>query len=105
MANKNQRLSKKRRRQRNPTPFSKLDVYKELEEIKIRVSNVKYSSMFICQLRHLCLHIYISEFLSVCFIVIVYINCHAYVLYRYWKAMKSLDQFYHIQMQMKKWLA
>ena len=41
MASKNQKLSKKRGKQHNPAPLSKLDVYRELEAIKKRVSNVK----------------------------------------------------------------
>ena len=41
MANKSQKLSKKRGKEHNPAPLSKLDVYRELEAIKKRVSNVK----------------------------------------------------------------
>ena len=48
MASKNQKLSKKRGKEHNPAPLSKLDVYRELEAIKKRVSNVKMIWQCVC---------------------------------------------------------
>ena len=45
MANKNQ---KKEDKEHIPTPFSRLDVYKELEAIKGRVSNVNHKHTVLC---------------------------------------------------------
>ena len=52
MANKNQNYSKKKGKRYTSKSFSELNVYKKLEEIKKRISNVNitYGSVIMCKL-------------------------------------------------------
>ena len=55
MANKNQNYSKKKGKRYTSKSFSELNVYKKLEEVKKRISNVNitYGSVIMCKLANI----------------------------------------------------
>ena len=55
MANKNQTYSKKKGKRYTSKSFSELDVYKKLEEVKKKISNVNitYGSVIMCKLANM----------------------------------------------------